>query len=232
VTLGALAAGIAHEVRNPLEAIKGAAQVIEKRGGDPMVCKFTRIIKEEVTELDRFLEGFLRFARPAPLLLESLDVNGLVEETLVLLEPLCGDHGIILKMELAGSLSPVMADAHQIKQVLMNLCLNAIQAMPDGGALTVVTRPKAVNGQEGMDLSVRDTGSGMAEGIRQDLFEPFVTTKAGGSGLGLAVSKSIVERHGGRIGITTEEGCGTTFTVWLPRTGSGMEIASFPAGVA
>ena len=232
VTLGALAAGIAHEVRNPLEAIKGAAQVIEKRGGDPMVCKFTRIIKEEVTELDRFLEGFLRFARPAPLLLDSLDVNGLVEETLALLEPLCGDHGIILEKELAGSLSPVMADAHQIKQVLMNLCLNAIQAMPDGGTLTVVTRPKGVSGQEGMELSVRDTGSGMAEGIRQDLFEPFVTTKAGGSGLGLAVSKSIVERHGGQIGITTEGGRGTTFTVWLPRTGSGMEIASFPAGVA
>jgi two-component system sensor histidine kinase HydH len=83
-----------------------------------------------------------------------------------------------------------------------------------------------------MDLSVRDTGTGMAEGVRQDLFEPFVTTKAGGSGLGLAVSKSIVERHGGRIGMAAQEGRGATFTVWLPRTGSGMEIASFPAGVA
>lgn len=232
VTLGALAAGIAHEVRNPLEAIKGAAQVIERSGEDPTVRKFTRIIKDEVTELDGFLEGFLRFARPAPLRLESLDVNGLVEETLLLLEPLCGDHGIILKREPAGPLSPVTADAHQIKQVLMNLCLNAIQAMPDGGILTVATRPIAANGQDGMELSVRDTGTGMAESIRQDVFEPFVTTKAGGSGLGLAVSKSIVERHGGRIWITTQEGRGTTFTVWLPKTGSGMEIALFPAGVA
>lgn len=232
VTLGALAAGIAHEVRNPLEAIKGAAQVIEKSGEEATVRKFTRIIKDEVTELDRFLEGFLRFARPAPLRLESLEVNGLVAETLLLLEPLCKDHGIVLEKALDGALSPVTADTHQVKQVLMNLCLNAIQAMPDGGVLTVTTRPQAVGGQAGMELSVRDTGTGMTEGIRRDAFEPFVTTKAGGSGLGLAVSKSIVERHGGRIAIASAEGRGTTFTVWLPQTGSGMDIASFPAEVA
>ncbi|MBU1983300.1 MAG: ATP-binding protein [bacterium] len=225
VILGTMAAGIAHEVRNPLEAIKGAAQVIEGCGDDSTVHKFTGIIKDEVTELDRFLEGFLRFARPAPLLLESLNVNGLVEETLALLEPLCGDHGVTLTRELAGSLSPVTADAHQIKQVLMNLCLNAIQAMPDGGILTVVTRPMVVDGQDGMELLVRDTGSGMVESIRHKVFEPFVTTKEGGSGLGLAVSKSIVERHGGRIWLTTDEISGTTFTVWLPIAGGGMEIA-------
>ncbi|MEI8191193.1 MAG: ATP-binding protein, partial [candidate division NC10 bacterium] len=228
VTLGALAAGIAHEVRNPLEAIKGAAQVIERRGEDPTIHKFTRIIKDEVTELDGFLEGFLRFARPAPLRLESLPPNSLVEETLVLLEPLCGDHGISLIRELSESLSPVTADAHQIKQVLMNLCLNAIQAMPDGGVLTVITRP-AADGREGAEFLVRDTGTGMVESIRQEVFEPFFTTKAGGSGLGLAVSKSIVERHGGCIRLTTAEGQGTTFAVWLPRTG-GLEFASLPAG--
>lgn len=231
VILGTLAAGIAHEVRNPLEAIKGAAQIIGGSSEDPTVRKFTRIIKDEVTELGRFLDGFLGFARPAPLRLESVTANSLVEETLELLDPLCGDRGITLIRELTEPLPPVTADAQQVKQVLMNLCLNAIQAMPDGGRLTVVARPTATDGQGGMELSVCDTGSGVAESIRNKIFEPFVTTKAGGSGLGLAVSRSIVERHGGRIWMTTEEGRGTTFTVWLPKTGDGMELAMFPAGV-
>ncbi len=232
VTLGTLAAGIAHEVRNPLEAIKGAAQVIEKSGTDPTVQKFTRIIKDEVTELDGFLEGFLRFARPAPLALESLDVGELAGETLVLLEPLCGDHGITLMRELADPLPTVTADPHQLKQVLMNLCLNAIQAMPGGGTLTVTARAAVQDGRNGVELQVRDTGTGMTESIRREVFEPFFTTKAGGSGLGLAVSRSIVERHGGRISMTTEEGRGTAVTVWLPEAGIGTEVASFSEEVS
>jgi signal transduction histidine kinase len=232
VTLGTLAAGIAHEVRNPLEAIKGAAQVIEKSGIDPTVQKFTRIIKDEVTELDGFLEGFLRFARPAPLALESLDVGELAGETLVLLEPLCSDHEITLMRDLADPLPTVTADPHQLKQVLMNLCLNAIQAMPGGGTLTVASRPAVQDGRNGVELQVRDTGTGMTESIRREVFEPFFTTKAGGSGLGLAVSRSIVERHGGRISMTTKEGQGTAMTVWLPATDIGTEVASFSEEVS
>jgi signal transduction histidine kinase len=224
--LGELAAGIAHEVRNPLEAIKGAAQVIEEQSGrDPAVAKFTRIIKEEVTELDRFLEGFLGLARPAPLRLEPVAASALVDEALVLLEPLCGDRGITLVRELAERLPPVTADAYQLKQVLMNLCLNGIQAMPDGGTLTVATHPSSADERGGVEFVVRDTGPGVAESIRSRVFEPFVTTKAGGSGLGLAVSRSIVERHGGRIGMTSAEGRGAAFTVWLPEAG-GMQLAS------
>jgi signal transduction histidine kinase len=222
VLLGELAAGIAHEVRNPLEAIKGAAQVIEgQSGSDPAVIKFTRIIKEEVTELDRFLEGFLGLARPAPLRLEAVAASALADEGLVLLTPLCGERGISLVRELAEGLPPVTADAYQLKQVLMNLCLNAIQAMPEGGTLTVATRPSSATERGGIELVVRDTGPGVAESIRERLFEPFVTTKAGGSGLGLALSRSIVERHGGRIGLTTEAGRGAVFAVWLPESGGG-----------
>ena len=232
VLLGELAAGIAHEVRNPLEAIKGAAQVIEGQSGrDPAVAKFTRIIKDEVTELDRFLDGFLGFARPAPLRLEAVAANGLVEEALDLLAPLCDDRRIRLVRELADHLPAVTADAHQVKQVLMNLCLNAIQAMPDGGTLTVATRAAPSGERGGLELRVRDTGSGVAESVRPQVFEPFVTTKAGGSGLGLAVSRSIVERHGGRIWMAGGEGQGTLFGVWLPASGGGTDLAP-PSGGA
>ena len=151
-------------------------------------------------------------------------LNDLIEDVVALLDPLCGDHGVTLVRQLDGSLPQISADAHQIKQVLMNLCLNAIQSMPDGGTLTLMTKAEARDG-EGIALTVRDTGSGMNETIRQKIFEPFVTTKEGGSGLGLAVCRSIVERHGGQIGLTAGEAQGTTFTVWLPMTGGGTEIA-------
>jgi phosphate/phosphite/phosphonate ABC transporter binding protein len=225
VLLGKLAAGIAHEVRNPLEAIKGAAQVIQAHAtSDETARKFTRIIQEEVTGLDRFLTGFLELARPAPLRLGPVAVSNLVREVLALLEPVLSDGAVKVQSELADDLPPVQAESHQISQVVLNLCLNAIQAMPGGGTLTVGSRPSASNGQPGVELWVEDTGPGVPEAIRHQIFEPFITTKAEGSGLGLAVSRAIIERHKGRIWLTAEPGRGTTFRVWLPTAGDGTEI--------
>ncbi len=226
VVLGTLAAGIAHEVRNPLEAIQGAAQVIEGSGGDPAVRKFTRIIREEVTELDRFLEGFLEFARPAPLQLQPLAAAGLADEVLALLEPLCEDRGVQVVRRIPADLPPVLADGHQIKQVLMNLCLNAIQAMPEGGTLSLAAQAGDQDGRPGVELAVRDTGPGVPEAIRPQLFEPFVTTKSEGSGLGLAVSRSIIERHRGRIWLGRQAAPGAAFHVWLPRSAGEAEFAA------
>ena len=225
VVLGRLAAGIAHEVRNPLEAIKGAAQVIENAKSEADIRKFTRIIQEEVTGLDRFLTGFLQLARPAPLQLGPVAANALAQEVLLLLEPVVSGDTVTIRTDMADTLPSVQADSHQIKQVLLNLCLNSIQAMPDGGTLTLGTRVATVDGQPGVELRVEDTGSGVSEDIRHQLFEPFTTTKAEGSGLGLAVSRGIIERHHGRIWLNTEPGRGTAFFVWLPAAGDGMEVA-------
>jgi signal transduction histidine kinase len=226
VVLGRLAAGIAHEVRNPLEAIKGAAQVIENAKSEADIRKFTRIIQEEVTGLDRFLTGFLQLARPAPLQLGPVAANALAQEVLLLLEPVVSGDAVTIRADMADALPSVQADGHQIKQVLLNLCLNSIQAMPDGGTLTLGTRVATVDGQPGVELRVEDTGSGVSEDIRHQLFEPFTTTKAEGSGLGLAVSRGIIERHQGRIWLTTEPGRGTAFFVWLPTAKDGMEVAA------
>ena len=111
-----------------------------------------------------------------------------------------------------------------MSQVVLNLCLNAVQAMPGGGTLTVGSRASALDGQPGVELWVEDTGPGVPEDMRHQIFEPFITTKAEGSGLGLAVSRAIIERHKGRIWLATEPGRGTTFCVWLPTTSDGAEI--------
>jgi signal transduction histidine kinase len=227
VLLGKLAAGIAHEVRNPLEAIKGAATVLEGNGAaDPTVRRFTRIIKDEVTDLNQFLEGFLEFARPAPLRLATADLDAIADEVVALLEPLLDERRIRVARDFAAGLPAVQADTHQIKQVLMNLCLNAIQAMPDGGEMLLVGRPTLSGDRPGVECSVRDTGVGVAEAVRQQIFEPFITTKTGGSGLGLAVSRSIIERHAGRIWMESTPGRGSTFSIWLPQfVESGTEVA-------
>lgn len=215
--LGRLAAGIAHEVRNPLEAIRGAAQVIETRAGeDGMVRKFTRIVKDEVAGLNRFLEGFLTFAKPTPLKLGPVAVDLLAEEALFLLGPTLSDRRVVVVRDFAGRLPPVNADGQQIKQVIVNLCLNAAQAMPEGGVLTIAAREAAVKGRRGVEIMVRDTGPGVPDAIKGQIFEPFITSKADGTGLGLAVSRGIIERHGGRIWEEGEEDEGATFLVWLP----------------
>jgi signal transduction histidine kinase len=204
-------------VRNPLEAIKGAAQVIQDHptAGDD-TKKFTRIIKEEVDGLDRFLGQFLEFARPAPLRPGPVAVNVLVEETLALLGGALTSGTVKVHAHLAQGLPAIPAESHQIKQVVLNLCLNAVQAMPGGGTLTVSTRRALLDDRAGVEVRVEDTGSGVSEEVRQQLFEPFITTKAGGTGLGLAVSRSVVERHHGRIWLAPDPGPGTAFCVWLP----------------
>jgi signal transduction histidine kinase len=225
--LGKLAAGIAHEVRNPLDAIKGAAQVIQTHAtSDEKARKFTRIIQEEVTSLNRFLTQFLELARPVPLQLGPVAVSSVAQEVLALLGPRLSEGTVKVQADLPDDLPQVQAESHQIKQVVLNLCLNAIQAMPDGGTLTVSSRASSVDGQSGVELRVEDTGPGVSEEIRHQLFEPFVTTKADGSGLGLAVSRSVIERHRGRIWLAPEPERGTTFCVWLPEASDGAEAGA------
>lgn len=215
--VGQLAASIAHELRNPLSSIKGAAQFLKKEYEDyPSIGEFLGIIIEEVNGLNKLTTEFLDFARPMQLDLKPTSVNTVVEKTLQLMSVHITDNNVVVKEALSESVPEVQADAAQLEQVLKNIIINALQAMPEGGVLTIETGPTPSGGAY---MAVSDTGVGIPPDKIDRIFQPFVTTKTKGTGLGLSVVHKIVENHGGRVEVTSEVGKGSTFKVILPRTG-------------
>ncbi|MBX3271922.1 MAG: GAF domain-containing protein [Sandaracinaceae bacterium] len=217
--LGGMAAGLAHEIRNPLGAIKASAQFLAEPGGEPGAREFLDIIVEETDRLNRVVSSFLDYARPSPGDAAPTDINAAVQRTLTLLGPDLGD--VEIRLELASPLPRVRIDAERLRQVLINLCQNAAQAMEGTGQLTVRTVERTQRNFAGevrhwIELSVADTGPGIPQKILSTLFVPFVTTKDRGTGLGLAISQRIVSSAGGDIEARSAEGVGSTFVVRLP----------------
>jgi len=220
--LGQMAAGLAHEIRNPLGSIKGAAQYLQPQasGADPGTKEFLGIIVEEVNRLNKIVSQFLDYARPYRGEQRPLEMNDVVRKTLQLVEKEGAAHKVEIAPHLADGLPPVRADAEQLVQVFLNLSLNALQAMPQGGRLSVSTglRRATRRGAAAAFLEVRfrDTGVGIPPGDIRNLFIPFFTTKDKGTGLGLPISQRIIENHGGTIEVRSQAGSGATFTVLLP----------------
>jgi signal transduction histidine kinase len=224
--LGQMAAGLAHEVKNPLGAIKGAAQLLGDPTGrlDVSEREFVGIILEEVERLDRVVGSVLDYARPSKGDVGSFDVNAVVRRTLTVLASDREDDWSV-STDLAESALLARADAEQLRQVLINLIRNAVQAMGGTGRVLVTTRlrqdrpphPSAADAPGWVEVSVRDEGPGIAPQVLEKLFVPFFTTKAAGTGLGLAISQRVVEEMGGRIEVVSRPGAGSTFTVVLPR---------------
>jgi len=211
--VGQLAATIAHEIRNPLSSIKGAAQFLRREYEDHSAIKeFLDIIIEEVNVLNRITSEFLDFARPAKLTLKETDINDLVFRTLQFMQLDITKQNVNLEQNLSYDVPRIMADDKQIEQVLRNVVLNALQAMPDGGTLKVSTGPS--NG--GVCVSVVDSGVGIPEDKLEQIFVPFFTTKTKGTGLGLSIVRKIVENHGGNIRVESTVGEGTAFHIYLP----------------
>ncbi|MBV9577975.1 MAG: hypothetical protein JO057_05225 [Chloroflexi bacterium] len=218
---GRLAASIAHEINNPLEAIKNALYLLtNKTSPDDPNAKFLQIATRETDRVARILRQMLGFYRPPKM--EPTDINRLIEDTESLIEKHLRQSRIALEMDLDPTLPPVIASADQIKQVLLNLMLNAQQSMPDGGTLYVSTRvahgadPEFLM-SDSIHIQIRDTGGGIPEEHLPHIFEPFFSTKAEkGTGLGLWVSQGIVQAHGGSIKLRSRPGRGTTFSVTLP----------------
>lgn len=219
--LGQMAAGLAHEVKNPLGAIKGAAQLLEdhREGSlDESAREFVSIILEEVDRLDRVVGSVLDYARPAPITMREFNVGDVLERTCKMLgtEP----HEATITVTVDADLPPLRADAEQLRQVVINLVRNALQAMGGRGNVHVGARQTYRSGREGLEpwleVSVRDEGPGIAAEVMQNLFVPFVTTKERGTGLGLAISQRIVQEMSGRIDVASSLGVGTTFSVLLP----------------
>lgn len=214
--VGQLAASIAHELRNPLASIKGAAQLLREQYDDEMtITEFLDIILEEVDSLSNLTSEFLDFARPIQLDLRPLCMNNIVLKTLQLMALQINDSRVTVDENLAEELPLIHADEKQIEQVLRNVILNALQAMPSGGSIRITTAPH-IGRAGGVELTVTDTGMGIPAEKLDRIFVPFFTTKTKGTGLGLSVVQRIVENHGGRIQVASEEEDGATFNLTFP----------------
>ncbi len=212
--LGRLSTFIAHEVRNPLSAIRMTAQLLQRRSADPRAREGLARILGEIQRLELAVEDLLQTARPSPLSIAPVDLESVVEESVRLVAPQCRHLRVALDVRLAKDLPEVPADAARLKQVVLNLLLNAIEAAGPEGSVEVETLE--VHGPDGprVRLVVRDSGPGVAASVRDRLFEPFVTTKETGAGLGLFVSKQIVEEHAGTLSLGGSPGA-TEFVVEL-----------------
>ncbi|MBI3635359.1 MAG: HAMP domain-containing protein [Candidatus Rokubacteria bacterium] len=213
--LGHLTAGVAHEVKNPLNAMRIHLEVLRTRMPDrpPEVSENLDIIAMEIDRLDRVVQGFLKFVRPQDLRLGPLALNALVEEVARLTAPEAAQHAVRLDLDLDAGNPVLTADAELVKQACANLVANAIQAMPNGGTLTLSTRDLAVSG---VLIRVIDEGIGIPEEHLSQIFRLYFTTKDAGSGIGLSLVYRIMEMHDGRIDVESTVGRGTTMTLTFP----------------
>ena len=211
-SLGRLAANIAHEIRNPLASLSGAVEVLAGGPPDETRERLAQIVLKETGRLNGIIREFLEYARPAPLSRTPVNVAEVVDEVLLLLEHRAQPGTLKAVREFAPALV-WSVDRQQFRQAIWNLCLNAVQAMVDGGELRVTMTVVGAR----LLLRVNDSGEGIAPGDLGHIFEPFFSTKPDGSGLGLALVHRIVQDHGGEIDVQSRLGVGSTFTVTLPR---------------
>jgi two-component system sensor histidine kinase HydH len=215
-SLGRLAAGIAHEIRNPLSSIKGFTQYFrDKFDAGSEDRAYADIVIREVERLDRVIAQLLDFARPRELSLTIQPLSELLNHPLKLIETDLGKRGITL-VRTTFAENEVTADTDQMTQAFLNIFLNAMDAMAEGGELDVRTVLKAKQGV--VEISISDTGAGISRENLSRIFDPFFSTKKKGTGLGLAIAAKIVEAHRGELSVQSEEGKGATFTVRLPLT--------------
>jgi signal transduction histidine kinase len=208
-SIGELASGIAHEIRNPLAGIGAAVEVLAESAKDREIVGE---IRKQINRLSATLRGLLDFSRPSEPEIMPCDVGELLKPMLALTRPDAQKANVQIITECPDNLPPISADPQQLQQAILNILLNAIQAMPHGGTLTVRT-DLHVNR---LRLSIRDTGVGIPRENRERIFSPFFTTKHHGTGLGLAITRSIIEKNGGTIAVESEVGRGTTVFMEFP----------------
>jgi signal transduction histidine kinase len=230
--LGQLSAGLAHEIRNPLGAIKGAVEILEEDfpAGHPK-SEFFAIVLKEVKRLNDVVTNFLSFARPVPLQFAPVDVREVLTSLEGLISGQARAHRVQIFTSYHAGPSRVMADEALLKQAFLNIMLNALEAMAEGGDLAISTRlvdpgstaiPENAGREEWLEILFDDTGAGISEAHLVRVFDPFFTTKADGTGLGLAITYRIIENHRGGIRVVSQPGKGTTVSVTLPLEGAGQ----------
>jgi two-component system nitrogen regulation sensor histidine kinase GlnL len=233
-TLGMIAAGIAHEVKNPLVGIRGAAQLMRSELRSDRAAQhdsrsfeeYLDVIMKEADRLNNVLEGILDFTRLSPSEIKGINIHSIIDRVLLLHEEQARLSGIVLSRMYDPSLPEVLGNEDQLVQVFLNIIKNAVEAMSSGGKLTVLTRMSDLftsvqaDGKKHrlMVIKVSDTGNGITQEHLNNIFTPFFTTKDRGVGLGLALSYQIVQEHLGTIRVESHKGEGTTFSVYLPLT--------------
>jgi signal transduction histidine kinase len=216
-----LAGGLAHEVRNPLSTMRLNLDLLAEEFPDPETPRERRALQKidrlrrEVERLQDILEAFLRFVRVQELRHVPADLNAVVDDLCDFYGPQLSTRGILVRTHYARDLPRVALDVDLFKQAILNLIINADHAMPEGGELILTTRAEG----PWVVLEVTDTGLGMTEEVRARVFDAFYSTRPGGSGLGLPTTRKIVEAHDGSLGVESEPGKGSQFTVRLPASG-------------
>jgi PAS domain S-box-containing protein len=219
--VGQLAGGILHEVRNPLIGLGSLATHLAEQDQLPQAARDRcRLIAREAARIDELLESHLGQLRPRPFDLRPCDLPSLIDDTLTLLRPNLQKQRITVKAAIAPDLPPVEASRAHLQQVCLNISMNAIDAMPNGGELTITVKPETKR-VAGVLLTFADTGKGIPPDDLKRIFEPFFTNgKAKGVGLGLTITHDIIERHGGQLAISSPPGSGAVVDVWLPLRGA------------
>ncbi|HEY5975150.1 MAG TPA: ATP-binding protein [Geobacteraceae bacterium] len=217
-TLGEMAAMLAHEIRNPLGSIRGTAEILldDYPPGDKK-HEFIEIQIKETERLNRVVEDFLRMARPQPAAMQACSIQEELETIATLIANDARERQVKVVMQPSPFPLTLTADGEKLRQAFLNIAINALQATPQGGSLTIATTCRQAAGSAAVcDISFRDTGSGIDAETLKRVFEPFYTTKQGGTGLGLVITKKIIESHGGQLLIESGDGTGTIVTVRLP----------------
>jgi len=212
--LGQMAAGIVHEIKNPLTTLKGFAQLIGNKTNDPLIKKYARIMEAEANDVNKVVSDFLLFAKPQPAVIQEVKVNELIQSLRVMLESNAFIKGIRTEFSLSPFELPVLADPSHIKQVIFNITENAMHAM-ENTPLPLLKISTRLSGNE-MQIDITDNGVGIPPECINKIGLPFFTTKSKGTGLGLSICYQIVKEYNGRITINSQPGRGTTFTVGLP----------------
>ena len=228
--IGRLTSGVAHEVKNPINAIVVHLEVLRQKLSqvDPDTRRHIDVIGSEIQRLDRVVQTLVDFTRPVELRLADIDLRRLVDEVVVLAQPDAERHGVSIVRDFSGENLPVKIDADLVKQAVLNIVLNGVQAMPNGGELTLA----GIRDDDEAQLEVRDRGTGIPQEVRDKIFNLYFTTKKNGSGIGLAMAYRVMQLHNGSVEYESVEGQGTTFRLRLPLSTAdveaGQEVAVRP----
>jgi signal transduction histidine kinase len=226
-SVGALSAGMAHEIKNPLTALKAFVQLLPERYDDAdFRATFAKLAPQEIERIDGIVNQLLEFSRPAKPLLAATSLHEIMQHPLNLISEAALKKQVVIEKHFEATMDDLLADIHQLQQVILNFLLNALEALPGGGRICLATSNVAGRfGSEGkaetaprsyLRLDIADTGCGIPPDLLPRIFDPFFTTKTSGTGLGLSVSHGIILEHGGMVEVESRVGQGTTFHIYFP----------------